>query len=202
MVWWGCQKQTNLILLSERQYYEMGGMKESRWSAYYLFYREDWINKRAKILGWGRNDLEKEGAGNGHPPHANGTMSTFILGAADSRTKDWWLDGDSICISSRAFSNNEHLWSRINQRQGELPAGPCLGWILAWRPTRLPWLPWLLMWEGHLEYRFSGFLELETKWLWNKNTDLKKGALSLCNVERLIYIGMGHSDNDRIQSKH
>lgn len=144
-----------------------------------------------------------KGGGREWPPSTHErTMSTFILGAADSRTNDWWLDGDSICISTRAFSNNEHLWCRINQRQGEFPAGPSSGCILAWRPTGLPCLPWLLMWEGHLEYRLSGFLELETKWLWNKNTDLKKGALSLCNVERLIYIGMGHSDNDRIQSKH
>lgn len=117
-----------------------------------IFYREDWVNKRAKILGWERNDLDREGVGNGHPPHTLGTKRRFILGAPDSRTKDWWLEGDSICISTEEFSNSENLWSLSSQQARKFPAGPSLSgdlhekvWaeilcILAQSPTGLPWL--------------------------------------------------------------
>lgn len=155
MVWCGCQKQTSKLIF--RIHYQKGtmttmeGMKNRR-SAYYLFYREDWVNKRAKILGWERNDLDREGVGNGHPPHMLGTKRRFILGAADSRTKDWWLEGDSICISTEEFSNSENLWSPNSQQARKFPAGPSLSedlhekvWaevlcILAQSPTGLPWL--------------------------------------------------------------
>lgn len=118
-----------------------------------------------------RNDLDREGAENSHPPYKEGTKSRFILGAPDSRTKDWWLDGDSICISTGEFSNNEKLWPQGVSGKGTFLQGHVWGLpfspggrrasmtSLASNVRRSPWVQILKIFRAG------------NKNDWNKNTD-------------------------------